>query len=169
MVLMSDPKDTERWSGLTAGDIMQPRVITVSYSAPVSEIERVLSDHRISGVPVCGPAGNIVGVVSMRDLIDKYVEDPDSRPRRGGGYYHLSVEDLDEDDFDSFNLPSEAEDTAESIMTSDVYSVLTTATLQEVARSMVEHKIHRVLVMDRETNRISGLITTMGVLAAISA
>jgi CBS domain-containing protein len=70
---------------LTAGDIMQTRIITVADTAPLSEIERVLTENRISGVPVVNQAGRVIGVVSVKDLLDRYVEEPDARPRRGRG------------------------------------------------------------------------------------
>ena len=83
------PQDVaERWALLTAGDVMRSDVITVPYSTPLSEVERVLSDNRISGAPVTDEAGHIVGIISVKDLIERYAEDPDARPRRGQGFYH---------------------------------------------------------------------------------
>jgi CBS domain-containing protein len=165
---MSDEtSDTRDWTSLTARDLMQERVITVSYSAPLSEVERVLSDNRIGGVPVTDAAGHVVGVISARDLLDLYTEDPDARPRRGKGYYYLSSEDLDDVDFDSFSLPDESEATAESVMTAEAYTIGVSASLREVASLMAEHKIHRVLVTDDETGAIVGLISTMDLIRAL--
>jgi CBS domain-containing protein len=165
---MTQASSPHRFLGLRAEDILQANVITVSYAAPVSEVEQLLSENRIGGVPVTGPAGNIIGVVSIRDLVDRYVEDPDSRPRRGRGFFHLAGTE-GEEEFDSFDLPSEAEDTAESIMTATVYSVKSSATLQEVAACMVQHGIHRVLVTEAGGERYVGVITSMGLLAALAA
>ena len=78
--------------GMTAADIMAKRVVTVSPGAPLSEVERVLSENRVSGVPVVDSAGRALGVVSLRDLIDRYAEDPDARPRRGTNFYRLPTE-----------------------------------------------------------------------------
>lgn len=158
----------DRWVHLTAADIMQKGIITVSDSAPLSEVERVLSENRISGVPVTDQTGKVIGVVSVRDLLDRYVEDPDSRPKRGKGYYHLSSEEMEEDLDFSEDL-AESEETAGSIMNAEVYHVLTTAPVVEVARKMSSHHIHRVLVTDPESGRVVGIITSMGILAAISA
>lgn len=161
--------DTHRWLALTAGDIMQTRIITVADTAPLSEIERVLTENRITGVPVTDQSGRVVGVVSMKDLLDRYVEEPDARPRRGRGYYRESAEEMEDEDFESFELPEEAEETAGGVMTAEVLHVPTTATLTEVSRKMVAHRIHRVLVIDPATGQIAGIITSMGMLAALSA
>lgn len=158
-----------RWASLTAGDIMQTRIITVSDSAPLSEVERILTENRITGVPVTNQAGRVVGVISVKDLLDRYVEDPDSRPRRGRGFYHQSSEELDDVDFESFELPDEGEDTAASVMNAEVFHVPTTLPVAEVARKMVSHGIHRVLVTDAESHQVVGIITSMGILAAVSA
>ena len=158
-----------RWMSLTAGDIMRTRIITVSDSAPLSEVERILTENRISGVPVTNQSGRVVGVISVRDLLDRYVEDPDARPRRGKGYYRESTEDLEDEDLEAFDLPEEGEETVSSLMNAEVFHVPSTAPVSEVARKMVAHHIHRVLVTDPESHQVVGIITSMGILAAVSA
>jgi CBS domain-containing protein len=145
---------------------MLTNVVTVSYAAPLSEVERLLVENRISGMPVVNEAGHVVGVVSVKDLIERYAEEPDSRPRRGTGYYHMSVSDMDDADFEAFELPQEAEETAESLMTSDIYAVEADAPLAEVARRMVKHRIHRLLVS--QSGKFVGIITTLEVLSVMA-
>jgi len=153
------------WTTLTARDVMVRDVVTIPYSAPLSEVERVLVDHRISGMPVTDATGHVVGVVSVKDLIERYAEEPESRPRRGSGYFHLSSAELD-DDFDSFELPAEAEDTAESVMNAQVFMVDSETPLRAVAAVMAEHGIHRVLV--QEPRGVVGIISTLEVLRAVA-
>ena len=157
------PKD---WSALNAEHIMQTDVVTVSESTPLSEVERLLSENRISGMPVTSETGHIVGVVSIRDLIERYTEDPDSRPRRGHGFYHLDTQDLLDDDFESFDLPPEAEEIAGDLMTAQIHAVAPNASVQKVAEAMVEIGIHRVLVQDGK--KVVGLISTTDILAAVA-
>ena len=157
----------ERWGLVTARDIMRREVITIPYATPLSEVERIFSDNRISGAPVTDEAGHIIGILSVRDLVERYAEDPDARPRRGNGFYHLSSEDTQDEDFDTFEVPEEAEETAEDVMTAQVYSVPVTAGLKEIAALMAKHKIHRVLVED--AGKHVGLVSTMEILEAMSA
>jgi CBS domain-containing protein len=144
---------------------MRRDVVTVSYAAPLSEIERVLTDHRISGAPVVDEAGALVGVVSLRDLIQRYSEDPDARPRRGPGFYHLSSEELLDDDFDSFEVPEESEETAADVMTGGIYAVPADAGLATVAATMARHGVHRLLVTDG--GAFVGLVGTLEILRAL--
>ena len=64
--------------GATATDIMTREVITTGPMAPVRELAKRLTYHRISGMPVVDESGVVVGVVSEADLISKqgrYVQD----------------------------------------------------------------------------------------------
>lgn len=157
----------EGWGYVTARDIMQKEVITVPYATPLSEVERTLSDNRISGAPVTDEAGHIIGIVSIRDLVERYAEDPDARPRRGNGFYHLSSEEMLEEDFETFEVPEESEETAGDVMTGQIHSVEADVGLREIAAAMAKHRIHRVLVC--ENGRHVGLISTMEILRALSS
>ena len=153
---------------LTAKDIMQRRIVTVSPTAPLSEVERLLTENRISGMPVTDSSGRALGVISYRDLLDHYAENPDARPRRGPGFFRLSTEHMADEDFEAFTVPEESEDTVEDAMTPANVDVSTEASLQEISRTMVENGVHRVLVTEPKSGRMVGIISSMGVLGAIA-
>ena len=159
--------DTSRWGIVTARDLMRTDVVTVSYASPLSDVERTFSEARISGAPVTDEAGHIIGILSLKDLVARYAENTDARPRRSAGFFHLSAEELLDDDFESFSVPAEAEETAGDLMTGEIYSVAVDAGLKEIAQSMIDHKVHRLLV--QEDGRYVGLVSTMEILAALSA
>lgn len=54
-----------------ARDIMTHEVITISASATIQDIARLLSDYSISGVPVMDDERHMVGIVTQADLIGK--------------------------------------------------------------------------------------------------
>ena len=155
-----------RWSLVTARDLMRENVVTVSKDAPLSELERILSDHRITGAPVTDESGTIVGVVSMRDLIDRYSEDVDAKPRRDPSWFEVPFEHvLEEEEYAPFDVPAESEETAADIMTADVVSVPESAGIREIARTMTTRRVHRVLV-EREggTRAYVGIVGTFEIL-----
>lgn len=154
------------WQDLTAADVMRTNVLTVSKSTPISEVERLLGENRIGGLPVTDETGHITGVVSIRDLVDRYAQDPDARPRRGHSFYHSSTEDLDDEDFESFEVPEEAEGTAGDIMTAQVYTVDQATLLRDVSARMVELNVHRLLVTNKKLT--VGIVSTMDVLKALA-
>ncbi len=153
---------------LAAKDIMAKRVVTVSPTAPLSEVERLLTENRISGMPVTDSSGRAIGVVSYRDLLDHYAEHPDARPRRGPGYFRLPTEHLLDEDFESFSVPPESEDTVLDVMTPAIIDVAVDASVQEICRTMTKHSVHRVLVTDAGTGKMVGIVSSLAVLAAIA-
>ena len=157
---MSSPKSTGRLP--KARDIMQSKVMTVAASTPLAEVANLLDEHSISGLPVTDEAGHIVGVVSVRDLLERYSED---RPAGGGDFYGAVA-----GDDDAAQRGVEAvigtEDTAAEVMTGQVHAVDQDATLPEVARRMVELGVHRVLV--REGKRHVGLLSTFDILRGVA-
>ncbi len=55
-------------SDLKVGDIMTRRLITVPYNYTVEEAAELLLTNKISGMPVLGEAGELVGVITQTDL-----------------------------------------------------------------------------------------------------
>lgn len=152
------------WRDQLAEEVMQSDVVTVEASAPLSEVERLLAEHRIGGAPVVDEAGHIVGVLSVRDLVDRYAQDPDSRPRRSTGFYRIDAEEMEDEDVETFELPEEGEETAGQVMNRQVLAVPPDATLREVAKKMVKENVHRLLVQNGP--RTVGIISTMDLLRA---
>lgn len=163
-------KLAETWAALTARDIMRTQLITVSTTTPLADVVRLLGEYRVGGLPVTNEAGRIVGVVSMRDLIERYAQDPDQHPRRRESFYgapDASLDTLDDDEaIEPVEFEAEADETAGDLMNSEVWSVPASADLQQIATVMVERHIHRVLVLEKE--RHVGLITTLDVLRALA-
>lgn len=143
---------------------MQRNLVTVTANAPLSEVVRRLSDHRISGVPVTDEAGHVVGVVSMRDILERLAEEPSVRPRKTSHFFMAT--DDSEEEYEDIEVPDNAEETAGDVMTAEAYSVPSDTLLPEVVAEFVEHGIHRLLVQDR--HQYVGLIGTLDVLAAIA-
>ena len=133
------------WQELLARDLMKTQLVTVSANTPVQEVERVLAEHRIGGVPVTDAAGHLTGLVSLRDVVEFRAEDDDRRPER------------DEE---------ESTATAADLMTGSVYSVDVKTPIQEVAAEMVKRGIHRVLVSEKGHH--VGLISTFDILQQVA-
>lgn len=50
-------------------DLMTTPVVVVAPETPLKEVARLLVDHRVSGVPVVGADGRILGVISEADFV----------------------------------------------------------------------------------------------------
>lgn len=149
-------------ANLTAADIMQASVIAVGRRTPLAEVERLLTENRISGVPVTDEAGHVIGVVSMSDLVEHYAE---GEGDGGGGFYSAPSWDLDEE-YGAGTVPETSEDVAADIMTSDIHSVDRNASVTEVAKQMTKRGVHRLLVTDGA--RHIGLVSTTDIVRAVA-
>jgi CBS domain-containing protein len=54
---------------MKARDIMRKRVLSVTPHTTLTELARLLNEHHVSGVPVLGTDGDLIGVVSQTDLL----------------------------------------------------------------------------------------------------
>ena len=63
----------------TVEDVMTSAVVTVHRLTPYKEIVRLLSEHRVSSLPVLADGWQVIGLVSETDLLDMH----DSVERRG--------------------------------------------------------------------------------------
>lgn len=54
---------------MTAKDVMTTNVITVGEDLKILEVCKVLTEKRISGVPVMNKEGKLIGIATERDLL----------------------------------------------------------------------------------------------------
>ncbi len=163
-------------------DIMQADVITVTPDTTARELARLLEDEGVSGVPVKGPTGDVVGVVSASDLVRLAAEDggegeiweadeyepEDTENETASWSYFLAEEpppryvDLASEhgpDLDAF--------TVRDLMTPAPYTVTPATSLTELARLLLRNRIHRAVVV--EDSKLVGIVTTLDVLRAVAA
>lgn len=135
----------------------------LSLNATVRDAAEFLLCHGISGAPVVGPRGRVVGVFTLnnlaRHLQERLVHLPALDPARERahetgegiplhkGFHYEGVEDTRVSEF----------------MTIGAVTVLPDAALPEIVRNMTSRKIHRVFVVSEE-NALLGVITSMDVL-----
>lgn len=124
---------------ITAGDLMNPELLTLPDDMTVAEAAGFLLENEISGAPVEDQNGEIVGVVSLVDIVASALA-PDGE---------ADLEDL----------------LVADIMTPEVTAVSEDATVSEVATAMLNGHVHRLLVT-REGNAV-GLVSTSDLLGLL--
>ena len=79
---------------LTARDIMETQVITLSPSDPLFKVEQLFYEEEIHGAPVIGDDGRLVGMISSLDLLRAAAEDHDTVRNDAGavGYVRELIE-----------------------------------------------------------------------------
>ncbi|MBL8728192.1 MAG: CBS domain-containing protein [Planctomycetes bacterium] len=148
---------------LRARDVMQHDLVCVRASDPLTEVERVLADARVSGVPVLDDDGQMLGVLSAKDLVRSHAEDAEVPEDLG---FQDTVLDPDDTEPVAYRRSQGGVMCAGDVMTTDVASVGPDTSLVEVARTMVQREIHRLLVVDR--GRLVGIVSTLDVLRPLA-
>ena len=110
--------------------MMQTQIRSVGMDDTVGKVEEFMREHDLSWVPVDEPRGTVVGTVTAADLLQFHV-------RRG----------------------DPAATAAWQICTYKPIVVAPQASISDVARLMLRHKAHHVVVMENE--RIVGVVSSL--------
>jgi CBS domain-containing protein len=134
------------------GSVMATEVVTARYGTPFKEVARLLTEHRISGLPVIDEDDKALGVISETDLMVRQagVPDPYETPRR----------------FRFTGLTRGARRqaakgharTAGQLMSVPPVTVHADETIAEAARTMARSRVERLPVVDDE-DRVVGIVT----------
>ena len=107
---------------LHVADAMKPDVISISEEASLGDAIEQLRQNRISALVVVDHSGHMVGVISQTDLLRAWKESTDS--------------------------PSVLQSPVNQYMTRDVVSVAPHKSLDYAMRTLNEHHIHRLVVVE---------------------
>jgi CBS domain-containing protein len=124
-------------------DVMTTSVVTVDRLTPYKEIVRLLTENRISGMPVLSMGRHVTGVVTEADLLAE--EDKTARERMARPGHVLR------------RAPRHWALTAGELMTSPAITIHPDATIPAAARTMNTHHIRRLPVVDSE-GRLLGIV-----------
>jgi CBS domain-containing protein len=151
---------------ITANDVMNPNVLMVQEDMTVEELARFLVESEISGAPVVDPTGRLVGVVSVTDLARSVAEGTDPADRPGPDFFVSEWGGtLRRDQIEELRFGGENEMRVRDIMTPAIYSVDAETPIPEVAETLINSHIHRLLVTSGE--RVVGIVTSSDLLGLL--
>ncbi len=152
---------------LTAKDIMNREILTVNAEISLQGLSEFLLQNSISGAPVTLENGELVGVVSITDIIrhETLLEKGLQFNSRHDYYIHTVEDRFSQQDLSSLHFGDEPLVTVQDIMTPTILEVGENDTVQQVADTMIKNRIHRVFVI-REKRPI-GIISTGDMLKVI--
>jgi CBS domain-containing protein len=141
-----------RWAR-RVGDVMTTSVVTVDRITPYQEIDRLLTEHRVSGAPVLKMGREVAGVVTEADLLA--AEDETSRRAR-----------MDSSLGRRRMLRKQPHEslTAGTLMTAPAITVGPDVTIPAAARLMNTHHIRRLPVVD-EDGKLVGIVSRRDLLS----
>ena len=136
-------------SMITVEEIMETDVIAVPPSLRLEDLARLFVEKRVSGFPVVDSRGELLGLVSQKDLLASVLEESSVTP--SADFYSSLYSDFEELGL----LPGGR---VQDIMTPFVYFATLDTDIREVIDLMLTKNIHRVVVT--EQGLLQGLVTT---------
>jgi len=148
---------------ILAKDVMTENVVSVPDFLDLRELGKLLVDRNISGAPVVDNDQNLVGVVSLTDLV-LYNLSRDDELVFESDFYHSARMDS-QHLLPGFQIEDCNTGTVSDIMTPVVHSVTENASISSVSRIMTKHHVHRVIV--RKGKKIRGIISALDLLTVV--
>ncbi|HEU0154510.1 MAG TPA: CBS domain-containing protein [Stellaceae bacterium] len=143
---------------MNASEVMSRAPITVGRDASVREAIRLMLDNRVSGLPVVGEAGELLGILTEGDLLRRS-ETGTERRHRSWLDYLLGPGRMADEYVRSHGRK------VDEIMTHEVVSVGGDASLAEIVELMERRHIKRVPVVEREI--LIGIVSRADLIAAL--
>ena len=152
---------------LKAKDMMKREVFNVKADWSLHRLAEFFLEKSVSGAPVTSEEGNLIGVVSLKDLIlHDTVSEKDLQSFGPHAYYMYTLENqYAQAEIASFHLGNEPLITVGDIMTPMIYKVSEDTKVQKVADVMIRNQIHRVFVTREE--KIVGIVSAVDLLKII--
>jgi len=129
-------------------------VITGEPNEMLSSIADKMRSHDVSGIPIVDGDGAMVGIVTAAGLLRlTHPEKSEELPLDPGWSPAQHAE---------LHGPTWRDMPASDVMVRDACTVEETCSVREAARAIVEHGVHRALVVD-ERKRVPGVISSLDV------
>ncbi len=143
-------------SGIPVRDVMSKNIVSVREGSDIHEVSRLLSENRVSGLPVVDEESRVIGVLSEADLLHM------AGIEKGHSFRDILKYILGEP-FPKHRAGSIVRD----IMTSPAITTTPDADIREAAAILDEKRIKRLPVVD-ENNRLIGIISRGDILKALA-
>ena len=132
-----------------AGDLMTRQVHYAKRDTPIRDVAETLAANEISGIPVVDDGMRIVGIISEKDFCSHMGD------RRSGSLMGIIADCLKNQGCFAMTLGGKK---AEDIMKSPVITVHEDTTLGEIKALLMNNKINRLPVVDRD-GRMTGIVS----------
>lgn len=155
----------------TARDLMTDRVLAARADWSLQELATFFTEHAISGAPVVSEYGAVIGVVSLSDIA-RHDSDPpaDSEPQDEPPAYFLGDVTARQEEQQLSALQGRTETTVQDIMMPALFTVEEDASVHQVADRMLRGRLHRLLVVRKNTKRdVVGIVSAMDLLEWVRA
>ena len=146
---------------MLARDLMNKKPVTARPDMTCEEVQELLVLNKISGAPVIDDEERLVGVISMSDVL-------------ATGMNLMYAPDFVESsrldrvlEAEGFHLESVSEGFVSDFMSRNVITAYPDTTAEDMARIMVNKRIHRLIIVHPKDQSVLGIVSTFDLLLAV--
>ncbi len=152
---------------MKAKDLMTDGVLVIPENYSITDVINFFFENKISGAPVVSTFGKAIGVVTMTDIVKyKNEEEETDNDYPFIEYYNEFIgREFTDDDIQVLHGAEKIYKSVLDIMTPTVFQVDIDDGYKDIAKQMVDKKIHRVFVS--EDGQLVGIVSSMDVLKVI--
>ncbi len=132
-----------------AGDVMTKNVVSVNKNTTIEMAAQLMANHGVSGVPVVGDGGEVIGVISEKDILFQ-IGTKNARSAMDVIAHCLKSK--------SCVALSILKQKTEDVMTSPAITVSAETPVTEIASIMAKNGINRVPVTDSK-EKLTGIVS----------
>lgn len=139
-------------------DVMNPNIVFCKPDNTIREAAKILKENNVSGAPVL-EGEELVGIISEADLLKLLI-----LPEKGGLWLpspfeviEVPIRELLGWEETKKMLSDVGSTKIEEIMTKDVHTISSEASVEEASEHMIRHRINRLPVT--EDSRMVGIVT----------
>jgi CBS domain-containing protein len=128
---------------------MQRDVVTVTSANTLRESLALMTENHVTGLPVMDNLNRCIGVITSSDILNYEQEHSEESSEDGTAeVYDSETQQWETIPLSAFGLAEFGHVQVGEVMTRDLIWVDRDTPLKDVARKMINERVHRVLVMD---------------------
>jgi CBS domain-containing protein len=144
---------------LVAGDFMQRDVVTVGPQNTLCEALTLMTENHVTGLPVMDHFDRCIGMITSSDILNYEQEYSGASPEDGTvDFYDAETQQWETVQMSAFGLEEFGHVLVSEVMNQGLIWVDRDTPLKDVARKMIDERVHRVLVMD-VASRLYGILS----------
>ncbi len=149
-------------SGRRVKDVVVRDVVFVNPGDSLSEVLDLMVENRVSALPVIDGHRRCVGFLSVTDFLGLARDYEDV-------FANLALGEDDEPNafLRQLRQPDLGNRRVRELMSETSFAVSMEASLQEAAREMARHRVHRLAVVDKD-QKLMGIVSTMDIVHAVA-
>jgi len=153
---------------LEATDFMQRDLVTVAPTDTLRDALSLMTENHVTGLPVMDGMSRCIGLITSSDILNYEQEHADDSAQSGTAqFFNPETQQWESVSLSAFGLEEFGEVRVSEVMTRDLIWVGRKTSLKDVARRMIDGRVHRVLVMD-EDFRLYGIISAYDVVRVVA-